>query len=265
MGMTAAQRQARLRNLSKAPSHSRENVCPLADAPNGSEAAKSRSSPRAADKLRTALDTARTENRSLCDRISALELQRDAHAQAKLRLQRSAAAEQSALVATHRSALASLESQLAAARGDIALLRRKLKAANARAEYTVRHRDAVCARAVAKATKSARIFHLKASGRYKDSVRDLFADLVCLGKVPTEHVSLVIQLVADCMHLTLLPTRLASARTVRRALGEAGIGSEIQVASTVSSPSGMFACDAFCGYWLISDSEIELLELRWNI
>lgn len=204
-----------------------------------------RVSARTVEKLETKLSNATSTVAALQERTNILEHQRDAHAQAKLRQQSASERQQTTLLASHTETLAglsitiaTLEGRLSEADTTIIDLRKKLKAAEMCLTRLRETRDTYCAHAVQKATATSRTFRIKESGRYTDSVRALVADLVCLGKVPTEHVALVIQLVSDCAGLTIQPARLISERTVVRCVGEAGAASEYQVAEALNDEDG---------------------------
>ncbi|KZV89584.1 hypothetical protein EXIGLDRAFT_771638 [Exidia glandulosa HHB12029] len=204
---------------------------------------------RSVEKLETRLSAATSTAAALQERTNILQHQRDAHAQAKLRQQSASETQRAALLAAHSetvtalsSTVATLEGQLSEAAATILDLRKKLKAAEMRLDRFEKARDDYCERTVARKVREATTLHMKISGRYTDPVRDLVADLVCLGNVPTEHVPLVIQLVADCAGLTLSPARLVSPPSVRRFVREVGLGSEIQAAEGVNKESVSSLC-----------------------
>ncbi|KZV81154.1 hypothetical protein EXIGLDRAFT_704203 [Exidia glandulosa HHB12029] len=208
-----------------------------------------RVSHRTVEKLETKLTDASSKVAMLQERTNMLEHQRDAHAQAKRRQQSASEAERSALLTAHAEtvaglslAIATLEGRLSVADTTILELRKKLKAAEMRLDRFEKAREDFCERTTAKKVREATTLHMKISGRYTDPVRDLVANLVCLANVPTEHVPLVIQLVADCAGLTLSPARLVSPTSARRFVREVGLGSEIQAAEGINKESVSSLC-----------------------
>lgn len=213
--------------------------------PKGSQENESRVSTRTLAKLENSLSTAEATISALADHTNNLEHQRDAHAQAKLRQKRSADAAQDDLRAEHLQAITQLEqtiidlnSRLSDALLTATELRKRLKASEMRLERFEKAHEATSARAVASAVQAATTLRLKESGRYTDTVRALIADLVCLAKVPTEHVCMAIQLVADAAGFTLQPARIISDRTIGRSVREAGLASELQVAESLNGENG---------------------------
>lgn len=219
--------------------------------PKGSQENENRVSPRSLEKVQNSLAAAEASISVLTERTNSLEHQRDARGQTALRQKRSAEEAHKALAADHllavtelQKTITDLESRLSSATSTISELRAKLKASEMRLSRFETAREGFCARAITQAVQSATTLRLKESGRYTDSIRDLIANLVCLAKVPTEHVSMVIQLVADTAGLTLQPARMISDRTIGRTVREAGLASELQVAECLNAENGEFP--SFC-------------------
>ena len=151
-----------------------------------------------------------------------------------------------ALVAAHRtetarlnSVITDLEQRLSAADTTASELHRAVKAAEMRLYRFQQYREDVIALEVSKRTRELTTFRLKDCDGYTDEVRDLGVSLMSLASVPSAKVGLVIELVAQCAGLTVIPSRYVSQRTTRRWQFEMEVIAQLQAASLLGDPRGV--------------------------